>query len=67
MTEAAMQTEPAPAAALPGETEPAGAARYKQYVTFLVGDRAYGVDIVLHIVLQPMMFQEEIGQHRYSR
>lgn len=47
MTEAAIQTEPAPAGALPGDQEPQGAARYKQYVTFLVGDRAYGVDIVL--------------------
>ena len=47
MTEAAMQTDPTPAGALPGDPEPAGVARYTQYVTFLVGDRAYGVDIVL--------------------
>ena len=45
MTEAALAA-PAPAATLPGEPAPSGGSSYKQYVTFLVGDRAYGVDIV---------------------
>ena len=33
-------------AADPSDGRPRGGARSKQYVTFLVGDRAYGVDIV---------------------
>jgi purine-binding chemotaxis protein CheW len=34
------------APSLPGEPVAATGVSYKQYVTFLVGDRAYGVDIV---------------------
>lgn len=46
MTDAlAPLAEPA-ADALPGDPARAGASRHRQYVTFLVGDRAYGVDIV---------------------
>ncbi|MGG7567580.1 chemotaxis protein CheW [Rhodovulum sp. DZ06] len=43
MTEVNDQTDPFGA---DGEEAQSAAARYKQYVTFMVGDRAYGVDIV---------------------
>lgn len=48
MTEAAFAPpiRETPARALPGEPGASGGASYKQYVTFMVGDRGYGVDIV---------------------
>ena len=46
MTEAAFAAGGPGAPALPGEPVASGGSSYKQYVTFLVGDRAYGVDIV---------------------
>lgn len=49
MTDAPLAASSAPAPNRPAEADAAAAlpGRTKQYVTFLVGDRAYGVDIVL--------------------
>lgn len=47
MTEATFNQSAGAAVAAATEATPAAAASWKQYVTFLVGERAYGVDIVL--------------------